>query len=235
MQFIGRFWNEIPLPFRKKQLRLEHPAGLRAQPGPVVQTVAGDPQEPAAADEQRAAATLCPSDLVVDEVFFELLGAGHAQGRKPVSRTEIADHHGEFDGRHVHVSRLRAATGKLRDRGGGHLGQADAIPGFLDRQAAAAGQAVLEVGRHFIRPRPAPSAFRPRDDDLVPLAADMDAARQVQGTGVRGAPRQLEHLLDMGEGDPAQIMLDLDEFKAAVLRDMEAVTRTGKGKDFERL
>ena len=39
----------------------------------------------------------------------------------------------------------------------------------------------------------------------------MDATRQVQGAGVSRAPRQLEHLLDMGEGDPAQIMLDLDE------------------------
>jgi hypothetical protein len=139
------------LPFRKKQFRLEHPAGLRAQPGPVVQAVAGDPQELAAADEQWAAATLCSVDLVVDEVFFELLGAGHAQGRKPVSRPKIADHHGKFDGRHVHIGRLRAVAGKLRDRGDGHLGQADAIPGLLDRQITAAGQVVLEVVRCFIR------------------------------------------------------------------------------------
>ena len=46
------------LPFRKKQLHLEHSAGLRAQPDAAVQPVAGDPQEPTAADEQWAAATL---------------------------------------------------------------------------------------------------------------------------------------------------------------------------------
>ncbi|MCK7504196.1 MAG: hypothetical protein MZV70_08940 [Desulfobacterales bacterium] len=171
----------------------------------MVDAVAGDPQDPAAADQQRAAAALVARDFVVDEEFLEFLSAARAERRKPVAGTEVADGDRKLDRRLVQKGRQRACRSSGSTAASGSISRSARCESPVSRIVKhTAADHVVGNSRRRLRPAVRGRAgFAATSSDVVSLAPHPHVRRQVQRPRIAPASGQIQDLLDMGEGDAA--------------------------------
>ena len=93
--------------------------------------MAGDPDDFAAADQNRTQYPLNSGYFIVNEKIFQLLCPGHAQRGKPVSRLKVAHNQRKLKFIYIKKSNLLSSTTNIGNCLDIHFSEFDMSPGFL--------------------------------------------------------------------------------------------------------